>query len=127
MKGFLTGTQPNLGSLLDYTSLNKMKLCDIGVNILDKMFYGEYHNKYIHENDIHNVIDRAKSVSVQTLICTGSNIEESKKLSHFCSNYENNTGAYSNCYLLHFVHILFTLNYYKHNFRSLLYCWYPSL
>jgi len=92
MKGFLAGTQPNLGSFLDYASLNKMKLCDIGVNILDKMFYGEYNHKYIHENDINNVIDRANSLSVQTLICTGSNIEDSKKLLHFCSNYENNTG-----------------------------------
>jgi len=92
MKGFLTGSQPNLGLFLDHASLNKMKLCDIGVNILDKMFYGEYNNKYIHENDIDNVIDRAKSLSVQTLICTGSNIEESKKLLHFCTNYESSTG-----------------------------------
>lgn len=109
MKGFLAGTQPNLGSFLDYASLNKMKLCDIGVNILDKMFCGEYNHKYIHENDINNVIDRANSLSVQTLICTGSNIEDSKKLLHFCSNYENNTGNIFN----NFTYILFkvTLTY----------------
>ena len=94
LKGFASSSQPLLGSLIDLPTLSQLRLCDIGVNILDDMYHGIYHGKQIHENYIEDVITRARSLSVNSMIFTGSNIEESRKTLTLCNTLPNNKGLY---------------------------------
>lgn len=94
LKGFTANSQPILGNLLELSTLSQLRLCDIGVNILDDMYHGNYHGKHIHENDVEDVITRARSLGVHSMIFTGSNIEESKKTLTLCNTISNNKGLY---------------------------------
>ena len=53
------------------------QLFDIGCNLMDDMFKGQYNGKKRHEDDTEMVLQRAKSLGVQTIICTAGNIQES--------------------------------------------------
>mmetsp|Transcript_31074 Transcript_31074/g.52494 ORF Transcript_31074/g.52494 Transcript_31074/m.52494 type:complete len:326 (+) Transcript_31074:38-1015(+) len=86
LKGFSAKGQPTLGPLFGST-LSQLRLCDIGCNILDEMFHGEYNNKQRHDPDINLVIERAHSMGVKTMIFTGSNVEESRKSLSFCETH----------------------------------------
>eukprot|EP01012_Entosiphon_sulcatum_P063073 TRINITY_DN9000_c0_g1_i1.p2 TRINITY_DN9000_c0_g1~~TRINITY_DN9000_c0_g1_i1.p2 ORF type:complete len:336 (-),score=60.77 TRINITY_DN9000_c0_g1_i1:1606-2613(-) len=51
---------------------------DIGVNLTDPMFRGEYNGKPAHGPDIDLVLQRAVDANVQRMIITGGNLEESR-------------------------------------------------
>ena len=53
------------------------RFVDIGVNLLDDMFHGQYHGKQRHQSDILQVLMRAKSMGVQKNIVTAGCVEES--------------------------------------------------
>lgn len=58
---------------------NSMKLIDIGVNMTDGMFQGEYHGKKYHEGDYDHVLQRAVSAGVERMIITGGSLTESQE------------------------------------------------
>ena len=54
-----------------------LPLFDIGVNLLDNMYDGEYNGKQRHVEDRISVLQRAKSMGVQSVICTAGSVQES--------------------------------------------------
>ena len=52
---------------------------DIGVNLTDSMYQGEYHGSKKHEADLEQVLLRAWDQGLDKMIITGGNLEESKK------------------------------------------------
>lgn len=85
IKGFSLTSPPTLGPIFQ-TAQSRLRLCDIGPNIKDEKFYGRYHKKY-HEPDINQVIERAQSLGVCSMICTGSSLKISEDTLTFCNTY----------------------------------------
>jgi TatD DNase family protein len=44
----------------------------------DPVFKGNYHGKQVHENDLDDIIQRARDVGCQKFMVTGSDLGESK-------------------------------------------------
>ena len=51
---------------------------DIGANLLDDMFQGEYRGKKAHPPDLDDVLERAAAAGVERIIVTAGSLEESK-------------------------------------------------
>lgn len=51
---------------------------DIGANLLDTMYQGEYNDKQYHEPDLNIVLDRAWAAGVDKIIITAGNLQEAK-------------------------------------------------
>jgi TatD DNase family protein len=49
---------------------------DIGANLTDGMFKGEYHGKKYHAEDLHRVLCRARDTGVETILVTAGTLEE---------------------------------------------------
>ncbi|KAF8474919.1 hypothetical protein BDZ91DRAFT_650451 [Kalaharituber pfeilii] len=60
---------------------------DIGINLTDKMYRGIYHGKKHHEEDLHDVIQRAKEAGCAKMMVTGSDLEESKEAVRLAEQY----------------------------------------
>ncbi|PWZ01166.1 hypothetical protein BCV70DRAFT_199530 [Testicularia cyperi] len=58
-------------------SATRPTFIDIGLNLADPMFRGQYHGKQSHEDDLAHVIARAKTAGVTGAILTGGNLSES--------------------------------------------------
>ena len=52
---------------------------DIGANLTDTMYQGEYHGSKKHEPDLDQVLDRSWSQGLDKIIITGGSLQESKK------------------------------------------------
>jgi TatD DNase family protein len=72
------------------SSAPPLRLCDIGVNILDEMFTGSYHSKEYHSGDRNFVLERSKALGVSSIICTATNLEESIAALSFCREVNGN-------------------------------------
>jgi len=57
----------------------RMKFIDIGANLTDTMYSGEYNGSVKHEPDLSGVLARARESGVVKMMVTGGNFEESKK------------------------------------------------
>lgn len=53
------------------------RFIDIGSNLSDPVFLGEYHGKQVHRSDFGDVIIRARNAGVRIQILTGGNLESS--------------------------------------------------
>ena len=70
MEGFCLESTPNC-SECPYGN----KLIDIGLNLLDDMFFGQYNGKQRHAEDIQDILHRANSMGVMKCIVTAGNVE----------------------------------------------------
>ena len=59
-------------------AVGKQQFVDIGANLLDSMFEGDYRGKQAHPPDIDDVLARAASAGVQRAIVTAGTLEESR-------------------------------------------------
>lgn len=59
-------------------------LTSLGANLTDRQFEGTYHGRNHHENDLDQVIDRAKQVGVEKMLVTGSCLEETRCAMKLC-------------------------------------------
>jgi TatD DNase family protein len=57
---------------------NSLAFIDIGANLLDLMFKGNYHDKSIHPPDLDSVLQRSFDAGVEKIIITSGNLEEAK-------------------------------------------------
>lgn len=55
------------------------KYIDIGANLLDGMYRGEYHGKSYHEEDLSRVLERSWDVGMDKMIVTAGTLEEAQK------------------------------------------------
>ena len=62
---------------------------DIGVNLLDSMFEGDYRGKQAHSPDIDSVLARARAAGVQRAIVTAGSLEESRRAIEFIRKRRN--------------------------------------
>ena len=61
------------------TRTHPLRFVDIGVNLLDSMFDGEYRGKRAHPPDLDDVLARAWEAGVEHAIVTAGTLEESRK------------------------------------------------
>ena len=92
-KGFSIKSPPTLGPVFEL-SHSRLRLCDIGANIMDEMFYGEYNNKQQHESDVNQVVERAQSMGVASIIFTGSCVKNSAETLSFCNSFPSKSGLF---------------------------------
>lgn len=55
-----------------------MWCADIGANLLDKMYQGEYNGKQAHEPDLDRVLQRAWDSGVEKIIITAGTLQEAQ-------------------------------------------------
>jgi TatD DNase family protein len=59
----------------------------VGINLSDPIFRGVYHGKKAHEDDLHDVVQRALDVGCQKMMITGSNLKESVRAIDVAKQY----------------------------------------
>lgn len=70
-------------------STNKPRYFDVGLNITDSMFQGQYHGRFHHQNDTLQVLQKAYKYNVLNVLLTGSSLSESAKTIDIISSYKN--------------------------------------
>ncbi|KAJ6169494.1 hypothetical protein N7497_002337 [Penicillium chrysogenum] len=71
----------------DMTVPKPLRYVDIGINLSDPVFRGEYHGKQAHEDDLDDVVQRARDVGCSKFMVTGSDLVESKHAVNIASKY----------------------------------------
>ncbi|KAJ5812236.1 TatD family [Penicillium riverlandense] len=71
---------------MDDTS-KPLRYVDIGINLSDPVFQGKYHGKEAHEDDLDDVIQRARDVGCAKFMVTGSDLIESQHAVDIASKY----------------------------------------
>ena len=58
----------------------RMKFIDIGANLTDTMYSGDYNGTNRHPPDLAAVLQRAEASGVEKMMVTGGNLEESRQV-----------------------------------------------
>jgi len=66
-----------------------MKFIDIGANLTDTMYQGEYNGSSKHSPDLDTVLARARAAGLVKMMVTGGNLEESKKALELAKAHED--------------------------------------
>ncbi|GFF65205.1 hydrolase, TatD family protein [Aspergillus lentulus] len=64
-----------------------LRYVDIGINLGDPVFRGEYHGRQVHDNDLDDVIQRARDVGCTKFMVTGSDLVESRHAIQLAQSY----------------------------------------
>ncbi|TKA54255.1 hypothetical protein B0A53_03346 [Rhodotorula sp. CCFEE 5036] len=64
------------------------RLIDIGCNLSDPVFRGSYHGKQAHQDDLEEILRRARDAGVHTQLLTGDCLEGSKEVLALAEQYE---------------------------------------
>ncbi|EON62686.1 hypothetical protein W97_01910 [Coniosporium apollinis CBS 100218] len=56
----------------------QLRYVDIGVNLGDPVYRGQYHGKKVHEDDLADVVQRALEAGCRKMMVTGSDLKESE-------------------------------------------------
>ncbi|KAJ5894964.1 hypothetical protein N7495_006655 [Penicillium taxi] len=65
----------------------KLRYVDIGINLSDPMFRGNYRGKQAHEDDLGDVIQRAQEAGCEKFMVTGSDLVESATAIQIARDY----------------------------------------
>ena len=60
--------------------ISRMKFIDIGANLTDTMYSGDYNGSNRHPADLPAVLQRARDTGVEKMMVTGGNLEESRQV-----------------------------------------------
>ena len=60
--------------------VSRMKFIDIGANLTDTMYSGDYNGSNRHPADLPAVLQRARDSGVEKMMVTGGNLEESRQV-----------------------------------------------
>ncbi|KAH0534143.1 hypothetical protein FGG08_007269, partial [Glutinoglossum americanum] len=58
-----------------------LRFVDIGINLTDPVYTGVYHGKKAHDDDLADVVARAKAVGCTKMLVTASDLESAKRAS----------------------------------------------
>jgi TatD DNase family protein len=72
---------------LSRDSCSQADLFQVGINLGDPVFRGQYHGKQAHEDDLEGVVQRALDVGCTKLMVTGSNLKESHHAVDLAKHY----------------------------------------
>ncbi|KAJ2489697.1 hypothetical protein IWW37_003754 [Coemansia sp. RSA 2050] len=64
-----------------------MKLIDIGANLTDPVFRGEYRGNQAHPDDLAQILSRAREAGIVAMMVTGGNLEESRRAIEMCRQH----------------------------------------
>lgn len=64
-----------------------MDLLQIGINLGDPVFRGNYNGKQVHEDDLADIIERARNVGCTKFMVTGSDLQESEHAVQLAREY----------------------------------------
>ncbi|GIJ82384.1 hypothetical protein Asppvi_000892 [Aspergillus pseudoviridinutans] len=64
-----------------------LRYVDIGINLGDPVFRGKYHGRQVHENDLDDIIQRARDVGCTKFMVTGSDLVESRHAIQLAQSY----------------------------------------
>ncbi|KAL6242603.1 hypothetical protein RBB50_010249 [Rhinocladiella similis] len=64
-----------------------LRYADVGINLGDPVFRGQYHGKQAHNDDLDDVIERALSVGCTKFMVTGSSLKESQHAVEIAKQY----------------------------------------
>ena len=79
VKGFAVEALPlRFGKQINLP-IEGVQICDIGANLVDEMFLGVYNEKQRHEPDLLQVLERAKAMNVNKIVCTAGSMDDSRK------------------------------------------------
>ena len=65
----------------------RVRYADVGINLSDATFRGEYHGKKAHEDDTRHVIERAVKAGCLKFMVTGSDLQESSRAIELAEGY----------------------------------------
>ena len=65
-----------------------MRFIDIGANLTDRMYQGEYNGSSKHPADLSAVLSRAQEAGVEKIIVTGGSLEESRQAVQLAEQHE---------------------------------------
>jgi len=69
----------NLGAASPSVAASSLpRFIDIGLNLLDPMFQGEYRGKALHPSDMHAILARAAEAGVERCLVTAGSLEEAQ-------------------------------------------------
>lgn len=60
---------------------------DIGANLLDGMYRGEYHGKEYHAGDLDRVLERSWRAGVDKILVTAGTLDEAKDALELCRKH----------------------------------------
>jgi TatD DNase family protein len=59
----------------------------MGINLSDPVFRGVYHGKRAHEDDLEDVVQRARDIGCEKMMVTGSDLKESAHAVEIAERY----------------------------------------
>ena len=62
--------------ILSQETTNHFQLLEIGANLSDRMYQGEYNGSKKHEADLPQVLDRAWNVGIDHMIISGGSLSD---------------------------------------------------
>lgn len=65
------------------------KYIDIGANLLDGMYRGEYHGTSYHPGDLNEVLERSWSAGLDRILVTAGTLQEAQCALTLCRKYDN--------------------------------------
>ena len=75
-----------------------MRFIDIGANLTDRMYSGEYNGSSKHPADLQAVLGRAGEAGVEKMIVTGGSLEESRQAVKLAEQYPEQLVATVGCH-----------------------------
>jgi TatD DNase family protein len=84
LPGFTSQNHPTILNPRLLSALPQLKLCDIGFNGTDEVLHGKYNEKQCHRDDYLDILLRANSMGVRSILCTASSTEESRDVMQIC-------------------------------------------
>ena len=87
-----------ISSVVKQNRTGIMRFIDIGANLTDSMYSGEYNGSSKHPPDLEAVLKRAEAAGVVKMMVTGGNLEESRRAIELAKSHPETLTATVGCH-----------------------------